>query len=181
MSVCVCVCLSSSVCVCVCVCVCLRVSVRLRACVCLCVTLCVCVCNEQMYGGKTCADHTTCGTSNEHAPWMTTGNGMKKMYSKHPVSRTHSAVGARSSSTRNSVLVGNRQVVDKIDLRLCAGPAAGQRKPSEAACLRTPPSPHPCAAGQSRSCIQNVTPEISTGQGSCKNGLDGALRGSSDR
>ena len=41
------------------------------------------------------------------------------MYSKHPVSRTDSAVGARSSSTRISVLVGNRQDVDEIDLRLC--------------------------------------------------------------
>ena len=103
----------------------------------------------------------------------------KKMNRKHPVSRTDSAAGARSSSTRISVLVGNRPAVDEIDLRLCAGPAAGQRKPSEAACLRTPSCQHPCAAAQSRSCIQNVTPEISTGQGSCKNGLDGALRGSS--
>ena len=43
----------------------------------------------------------------------------KKMNRKHPVSRTDSAVGARSSSTRNSVVVGNRHVVDEIDLRLC--------------------------------------------------------------
>ena len=36
-----------------------------------------------------------------------------------PVSRTDSDVGARSSSTRISVLVGNHQVVDEIDVRLC--------------------------------------------------------------
>ena len=41
------------------------------------------------------------------------------MYSKHPVSRTDSAVRARSPPTRIAVLVDNRQVVDEIDLRLC--------------------------------------------------------------
>ena len=51
---------------------------------------------------------------------MTTDDGnKKKMNRKHPVSRTDSAVRARSSSTRISVLVGNRQVVDEIDFRLC--------------------------------------------------------------
>ena len=110
-------CLSLSVCLCVCV------SVHLCVCVCapLCVSLCVFVCaTKQGARNMDLCRRTTCWTSNVHAPWMTTYDGKKKeMNRKHPVSRPDSAFGARSSSTRISVLVGKRQVVDEIDFRLC--------------------------------------------------------------
>ena len=140
-------------------CVCLRASV--------CVAVRVCVCNEtKVHGRWACAEQTTCWTSKVNVPWMTTDDGnIQKMNRKHPVSRTDSAVGARSSSTRISVLVGKRQVVDEIDFRLCVRrlPLVNEgrhdcnaaRRPAltghggqacEATCLRTPTCPNPCAS-----------------------------------
>ena len=66
-----------------------------------------------------CRQDDVHGTSNVHAPWMTTEDGHKKERNrKHQASRTNSAVGTRSPPTRISVLVDDRRAMDEVGLRL---------------------------------------------------------------